>query len=248
MLVFFLHPLNAFNQHFKSTDFHDIRIGDRLGKDILSSLPKNSLILLGSDTAVFNSQYIQLSENFRTDVFIPSYISIYEKYKNENMELKKATVEIARKYLKLKKDDVVFELLMLRAISKKTPVFYLYAPDYDAALYPEIKFMPYGLLSKLADENDLKLTQEEFVKQQDKIFEKMQFEYLSKNQDVLLTNYNFIHISSIYSLAYLRTSSYILEYYKDSETAKVYFRKAKEIDPTLQEPIRKYLYPNQNKK
>lgn len=234
LLIFFLYPFRLFTSHFSSTDFHNIRMGDNLAKDILSQLPKDTILILHSDTALFNTMYIQLAEKMREDIFIPTDYTLSKNYTDKQKEFYTTMRSLIKKNRALEKDNASLLLFIFNSRKSKNPAFYLYPQKYDIKKYKEIRFIPYGLLFKLADDSDLKLSKEEYEKKQNELLSKTHAEDMIRYRNLIRTNYNFIYISSIYSEAYLNIANYLLYYYKYPEKAKIYMEKANELNPTLQ--------------
>ena len=234
LLIFFFYPLKLYSSHRLSTDFHNVWLGDNLAKDILSPLPNNTILILYSDIAEFNTRYIQLSEKMREDIFVPTDYTIFKNYTDKQKIFYTNMKSLIKKNRVLEKDTASLVLLILNSQKFKNPVFYLYPQKYDIEKYKEIRFIPYGLLFKLADDSDLALSKEEYEKKQNELLKKTHAEDMIRYRDLIKTNYNFIYISSIYSEAYLNTANYLLYRYKDPEKAKIYMEKANELNPTLQ--------------
>ena len=234
LLIFFLYPFRLFTSHSPSTDFHNIWIGDNLAKDMLSQLPKDAILILYSDTASFNTRYIQLAKKIREDVFVPTDYVTFKNYADKHKMFYTTMQSLIKKYKGIEKDNASLLLLILNSQKSKNPVFYLYPQQYNFEKYKEIRFIPYGLLFKLADNSDFKLSKEEYEKKQNELLSKTHAQDLIKYRNLIKTNYNFIYISSIYAEAYLNTGKYLLHHYGDVEKAKIYVDKANELNPTLQ--------------
>ncbi len=231
LLIFCLYPFHLFSTHFVSTDLHNTFIGDNLAKDILNPLPKNSIIIQIHDTSVYNTRYSQIAYDTRTDILAPISYKDYLSYAEDNGLISFQNLLINKDRELKHKSTATIVLMGLNSIKQKTPVFFLYPPDFDKNKYNDIKFIPYGLLQKLANDKDLGLTKEEFIKQQENILNKTQAQDFIKDRSLVLTNYNFISISSIYFAAYLNTSKYLFVHYHDTKAANIYLDKAQRLDP-----------------
>lgn len=230
LLIFFLYPVKLFSSHSISTDFHNVWIGDNLAKDILNSLPKNSVAIVSNDTAVFNIRYIQLAENIREDVFVPVHFSDFRDYAiKKGFISKQNSFNKEGKGLKIKEADSLLKILS--SIKSSIPVYFLYIPQYNQDKLKEIKFIPYGFLFKLEDDKDLRPTKEEYIKQQENLLGKTHAQDFARYKSLIATNYNFISIFSLYFEAYLNKWEYLSSHYNDSVSGKIFLDKATEIKP-----------------
>ncbi len=231
LAIFFLIPYNSFSAHYNSTDLHNIWIGDNLGKDIIMNLPKNSLILPFHDTIQFNTKYIQFAQNIRRDVFIPSAVSgINDFYYPDNMvfnELK----SVNKKYKNL--DMATLITITFYSLRNEKPLFTLNPIPYNKKIFNKtVILVPYGLLFKIADDYDLKMTAKEFDNRQKKLLQNTQInEFLTneKYSELANTNFNFISIKEIYYRAYMVTASFLADHYKDKKRADYYINKVKNL-------------------
>lgn len=229
LFIFFVLPFNAFFSNFYATNLSKITIGDRLAEDILISMPRDSIAIIYDDAAAYSVNYLQFSKGIRTDVYAPTDYSDLNSFVQKDKILKERVNFLLKKYKNI--DTVSLLLLTLYPQREKIPIFYVYLPLEDVKLYHEnIDYIPYGLLLKLAVKEDLELTKEEFIKKQEDLFKEMQFDYLKKNEDIINTNYNFIHIRSLYARAYLNTAIYLRNHYKDEKSAESFLKKAINLD------------------
>ncbi len=70
-LIIFLYPLAQLGMTFWR--FYGLpadRTADNLGRDMLSPLPKDSILVLGRDTALFSTQYVRYALLYRPDVIV----------------------------------------------------------------------------------------------------------------------------------------------------------------------------------
>ncbi len=230
LLIFFIYPYHLFSSHYSSTDLHNVWIGDNLATDVLMSLPRNTVLLLYDDTTAYNTEYLQLAKNTRRDVFTPTDNPVLGKYIRNNKTLFTKVGTLLGRYKDL--SDNKDSLVLLMFYSLKKPVFYLYLPAYDPEKYNKvIIFIPHGLLLKPADETDLRMSEKDFIKQQNKLLAKTHIGDLISHKNLIDTNYNFLYIRSVYRHALINTAIHLRYYYKDKKEAQVYIDKAKELDP-----------------
>ncbi|GAG16550.1 unnamed protein product, partial [marine sediment metagenome] len=73
-IIIFILPLSLFITNFKRISIlkNDLT-AENMAKDFLVPLPKNSLLIVSSDTTVFDVQYVRYVLGFRDDVILVSY-------------------------------------------------------------------------------------------------------------------------------------------------------------------------------
>jgi hypothetical protein len=119
--------------------------GDNLGRDILTSLPHNSILLLSRDTTLFTTQYVRYALNVRPDIKVlhigrlasPEYFESI-KYNFPDLTLPASTNR-----------DSLVELIKLNA--DKYPVFTSLEFFIDSSWY----WVPFGLVYKLVSHDAL---------------------------------------------------------------------------------------------
>jgi len=69
--IFFILPLSIFISNFKRISIlkNDLT-AENMAKDFLAPLPKNSILILSSDSAIFDAQYLKYAVGFRDDVIL----------------------------------------------------------------------------------------------------------------------------------------------------------------------------------
>src|SRR5690606_28896053 len=68
LFIFLLIPATAYIVNVQKTNLSDVYLGDNIGKDVLESATKNSILLLYTDNYIFNSIFVQNAYNVREDV------------------------------------------------------------------------------------------------------------------------------------------------------------------------------------
>lgn len=69
MIIFILYPLGLFlNNYPKISILTNDSTAENLGRDILASVAQNSILIISSDTPLFNTQYVYYAEKFRKDI------------------------------------------------------------------------------------------------------------------------------------------------------------------------------------
>ncbi len=135
------------------------------GKEILSSLPKNSILINGPLDTIFTFWYLEWAENFRADVIQANFNTFYQPYflnqlKSRNPELNLPDLE---KFFAMTDNPQILSKLTMEKfvkINKKTPIFFNFYP------YPfssEISLYNKGVLYTTDKDFPFLLTQDKFL-------------------------------------------------------------------------------------
>lgn len=124
---------------------HDDQTAEKLGKDILDHTPKGSIILLGGDTTLFNTQYVYYANKtiYKDTIIIHASKLTLEFYARA---LKKHYPSLVIK----KPDD--FSMSALISDNKKN--FLIYSNYKYPLKDTQLEWRPQGLLFKLVNKND----------------------------------------------------------------------------------------------
>lgn len=226
--IFLIIPISLFYYNFPKTDLSNITIGDDFAYDYLSFLPQNSLFLVGGDTPLLNSWYIHYGLNYRKDITIVNMNqtktdTYYNKEQKEYLNKNPKDV-----------NDPNLRLKLLKYISQKRPV---YASETIPAVgnSEKIKWVPYGLVNKFFSQKDELPSQEEYFSQNRKIWDNQKYFLNLKKQEKYLARTSLIlsDIPSAYANALLLTGNYILEQYKNKDSALAYFISAQKTAPNF---------------
>ena len=226
MLFFFLLPLMLFFDNLRVLDLrHSVRITEVFARELLKSLPKNTVLIAQHDNIIFPVWYTEYSQGFRDDV----YATLPHELKN-----------LARRgMIKLTPNPIVSVLPSdadpdndVHAIALQLPTAVVISEsDYHGFVKADtIVLIPHGFVLKYANESERKLTKEQFLKRQDALLAGLSDprELLSaekKERLWLLRN-----IPLFYSHAYANTGYFLMYAYKDYSLARKYFMKAISID------------------
>ncbi|PIS09689.1 hypothetical protein COT75_00640 [Candidatus Beckwithbacteria bacterium CG10_big_fil_rev_8_21_14_0_10_34_10] len=88
-IILFIIPLSFLISNFKKISIlkNDLS-AEKMVEDLLRPLPENSIILVSSDTTVFNSNYVRYVLNYRQDVIVVDYphlpLNYYQKLLNKH--------------------------------------------------------------------------------------------------------------------------------------------------------------------
>lgn len=130
--------------HLKQVDMSENRMAQRLTDDLLSELPRRSLILTNSDNYLAPMEYAQIVHHRRPDITIVAFSEVsMEWYRHQ---LTNADVRLPKKYLKASHDELLLQLI---ANNRHRPIF-LTTP-YDSVL-KKYQLQPAGQLLRLTDE------------------------------------------------------------------------------------------------
>lgn len=224
LVPFLLIPLLFFLYNYQRTDLHDVWLGDNLGRDILEPLPENSALFLAGDTAVLNTMYMQYGRDVRKDIQI---------YNLPRVITDESFIEQAKKVLTLnaiRPVDTITVLVMLSS-QKTRPIFSNIALESDDAEVDNVLWLPYGLIFKLADEADKKMTLDDFIVKQETIWRKLHIPPNMHDLRPSESNLSILGIPRAYADGYNHVGNYVDSFYHSSEKAKDYYEKALMIDP-----------------
>lgn len=191
-ISFLVMPAYLLILNYPRTDLHNNWIGDKFAKDILSSLPKNSILLVNNeDNVIFNSLYVQYAQNFRKDIKITSAHTL-------------KSIPLLDAYLNQHKNNSIFT----------TSFTYAYWNWFPVAVVPQ------GLVLKFVMPNDKMILdgKDYYLNNQIDLLNKLS-SGLPENKNISHLLY-LIEIPGYYAMAYINTADYILHRYKDSENAK----------------------------
>lgn len=223
VLIFFLIPLSFFLKNYSKTNLSNVWIGDYYAEDILSSLPKDSLLLLNSDTAMFNSLYIQQAMGIRKDIVITfnpiNPNNIYEEEKRTLLKKKK-----------IPKEELDFEVI--ESLSKKREIFSMEKRIYSKKVNNKklsTQWIPYGLVFKLAKVKDFNLKKEDYLIQQEKIIHNFRMTKNDFENEAFYRSLTLNEIPSMYAGSFYDIANYLITFYKDTKASKAYCQRTIDI-------------------
>ncbi len=215
--VFILIPLMLFRFNYVKTDLSGLTAGDDVAYDLLSPLPKNSMIFLNGDTVLFNTWYVHFGKNFRPDVQVVNINGV-----TENKYFKDKQESYLKKYPN-EKNKINSNVNVTLEIAKTTPVFSI--ADIEPTKGKQLNWVPYGLSNKLFI-GDLP-SNAEYKKQMGKLWKSF---HIPKTDTLVMGNLTIADIPLFYSNALVRTGNYFLNHYGDKVSASEYYQKALEAD------------------
>ena len=225
IVIFLILPIALFNINFSKIDLHAVWVGDNLGTDILQPLPKNSVLAIEGDTAFFNTEYMQIARNVRRDITLTNVISLND-HKNIMQDIAKTTGG------KDVPTDIKF-LIALESFSKSRPVFATTQFQFRDNLYPHINWIPYGILFKIADKQEMQLTEPQFISLQENLFKQMHLPASFSKTAMAFHNLTISDIPAVYAQGYVNIGDYLLSHYGDVSLAKIYYLRSIDTYPFL---------------
>ena len=218
MMVFWIIPPLLFLANFNKTNLSKVNVGDKLGYDVLSYLPKNSIIVIDGDTLVTNTWYIHYVKGVRPDVevaqkggfannyFLDTQIS---KYKEEH---------------KTKIEDFALTEKVFEQLSGDREIFFI-----TPLSFKNIVWVPQGLSLRYVSKDRLP-NREDYISSQKLLWQKIS---PPKRKDLKISERNLIpsFIPLPYAVALVMTGDYIIANYADIDNAIYFYRKAISVDP-----------------
>ena len=203
--IFLLIPLQLFIYNYPKTNLSKVTIGDELGKNYLTPLPQHSVLLLASDTSLFNALYLRYSLNYRTDVTVLNAIDP----KDTNTELGKLSKDVT---IPSKDNEQSAALLKnIESSDKSYPIF----SEVPFKGNPNITWVPYGLVYELRRPEETKLTSQEFSSRSQKIWSELHVPIYNKNVTPAYHNLSLAAIYNTYAWALWHTGVYSSNTYND---------------------------------
>jgi len=222
-VFFFLIPLQLLLFNMPKTDLSQVYIGDMLGADFLNPLPAHAILLVGGDTALFNTWYMHYARHVRSDVVLINLsLATMDPYiqKEENL--------VKKQFPKAKDNELVAKTLL--AVSQKRPVF-----SYEQLQAPgntKLSWIPTGLVYQLSADGS---KPEKFVFLKN-INNTMQKIHTPLQKEKNYKNFTIADIPLIYAKSTWAVGNYLLNTYKDPDTALDFYKKALTISPTFESP------------
>jgi tetratricopeptide (TPR) repeat protein len=205
------------------TDLHTVWIGDNLGIDLLSPVNSNGFLILSTDNIFFNSEYVQLARGVRRDVTIANlpYLPQHSLFLSYRRHIQKSAPQQSKDYQ------------TLLAINHDHPIFSWSNFEVSKNKAEQFTWIPYGLGYKLADEKDLTRTEENYITQQENIWQTFHLP-LRDSLSLSERGLSVINIPAIYAAGLSNIAHYIRVHYSDYAMAKRYYQKAVAVDPEFE--------------
>jgi len=150
--------LPPFICNMEEADFRNNYLDYDYGKNILDSLPENSILFLKGDLPSLAIDYLQMVEGYRTDVTVIDQVKLHYDWYGEQIKKRFPQVVIpGEKYDREK----VFNINLIEANINKFPIFFT---DFEERSFEKkYKEIPWGLVRKVVPlEEDI--SREEIIK------------------------------------------------------------------------------------
>lgn len=222
---------STFLTNYPKLNFRHVYIGDNFAQSILDPLPKNSMLLLTSDTMSFNALYLQNAYAYRTDVYIPGLQDGFVKHFSKYSGLSDTDL---RESLIAKRGAVAKDMLFASiapALADGVPIFSDTEFELIDNQHGRIVSIPYGLLYKLSFEDQANMSQEDYVNSVNHFLSQLKTTDIQDHPVILQNNLIYADIQKLYSIAYFRVADYVAESYQDLDSAKMYVKKSIELEP-----------------
>lgn len=221
--VFILIPVLLFYYNFPKTDLHNLWIGDNLGVDFLSTLPKNSVLVLSGDTVLFNAWYVHYARNFRPDVKLVNLNGIAgDKYLDPKVSSMK------KKNPKASDEEVI--ITIIKEMDKERPLFSY--NQVQPSKGEKLVWLPSGLSFKLLTDKRGLPSKEEFLARQKKVWQTLHVPDTESNK-LIFGSLSISDIPSIYANALLAAGNFVLSEYEDQKEALSFYLEAQKTDPNF---------------
>lgn len=215
---FLIIPFFLIKYNYAKTDLSQTHIGNNLAIDILSNLPKNSVLFVSGDTIVFNVWYLNFVLGYRKDVDI-----INPERVGANKYLEEEMAKYKKKHPETKQNEISGKTL--DEIAKKRTVFSTYEIGYNPS---NTMLLPKGLVFEIIHKDDAP-SKEKYLKEVEEILRKLQ---RPRRESLAQADRNVIapEVPLFYSNALVRIGDFLDSYYKDSQKAEHYYRRALWLD------------------
>lgn len=219
--IFLLIPIQLFIYNYPKTNLSQVHIGDELGKNYLTPLPQHSVILLASDTSLFNTLYSRYALHYRTDVTVLNAID--PKDTNTVLSSLSSDVTIPEK----DNEQSAALLKNIESSDKSYPIF----SEVPYKGNPNITWVPFGLVYELRRKQEPQLTSQEFSSRSQKIWSHLKVPLYNKNPTPAFHNLSLAAIYNTYSWALWHTGVHSSNTYNDYTNYASYMLKSLSVYP-----------------
>lgn len=236
VIIFSIVPFLLFVKNIKLTNLSHVYIGDNIAKDVMQPLGNNSFLFVDNDEYAFNTIYIQLEYGIRKDISIPGKNTGFDKFlvsSKVNLKTDLDTYQLERRNT-VDSGELYAGIANLidggiDVYSSVTKVFI----DNKTGKYVTI---PYGLVYKFIKADTKLPSKEEYLKQQDRIWENFHLSDFESQEEIIKYSLTLSSIKRYYALGYQNTAQFIKYYYKDENLYSIYMKKAFDMDPVFSVP------------
>lgn len=226
-------PASLFFTNYTKTNLHEVYIGDNFARDILSSMPQDSIFFAHDDSVVFTSFYMQYTKGYRKDIIIPGNHEGYQVVLKESGFSKEESSDYGKKFGNTLSKELLYNIIA-NLVEHNNVYTDTAINDAGRADKPLIS-VPYGFIYKVYLADNLHLSKEEFLKTTEDVIQKYHIEKLTQKEDIINEHLYLSQIRRFYAVGYLNIAQFLSSYYKDPQTAYIYYEKAYDLDPLLEE-------------
>lgn len=215
---FLIIPILMLKYNFPRTDLSKTDIGNSLARNILISLPKESVFFVTGDNTTFNLWYVYyvLKERQDVDIINPPGVG-------NNLYLDKEINEFFKKNPKTSRKDIVVKTFA--ELSKKRRIF----SNYELNPLPKDSVLiPKGLVFEIISSQNIP-RKEQYLGEIEDVLRHLK---IKRRETLSLAEQNFIapEIPFIYANGLVRIGDFLVDRYDDPKTAENYYRRALWID------------------
>ena len=209
IIMLFAIPLVLFKDNFAKTDLSKTQIGNNFALDILTPLPRNSVIFPHTDTITFNIWYAHYVLGIRGDVEIVNMPGAggdsYQKYKVKGNSTPSKGIALEFK--------------------EGVPVFFTYETSFGS---DDLILIPRGLIFELIYKKDIP-AKEVYIKDIEKTLRSL---HIPRKRTLVLSEQNLItpEIPTFYSNALIHIGNFVHFHYQDPKRASKYYQEAVLVD------------------
>jgi hypothetical protein len=220
LLPFIIIVIQMIYYNQEKTNLSQTKIGSNFVYDILSPLPKNSIIFLTGDSGTLNSWYVHYVEKFRSDVIFVGSFGDRNDFEN------RIIADFKKKNPDTKLKDEVIMIKTFPNILKTRDIYSMYIFPLGNKDY---FWMPLGLVNKLTLISHIP-TEEEYIKFVNNITGQYHVAFREK---LLPSEQNNIvpNMSEQYSNAYNSFGDFLYVQYGNKSKAYNFYKMAEKIDP-----------------
>ena len=202
------------------TDLSTTKIGSNFVKDLLSPLPKNSVIFLLGDLGTLNTWYVHYVEGYRPDIILAGSFGDRNDYENKI-------------YADFKNKNKKSKLSMEAVVIKQLPEILKTRKVYSMFQFPlgrkDYMWVPKGLVFELTKKSNIP-DRDAYIREMREITKTYKIAY---RDELLQSEQNNIapYMSKQYANAFNHIGDFIYVRFGDLSSAYSYYSRAQIIDP-----------------
>lgn len=225
-LFFLLLPLILFIKNVKILDLRDsTRITEVFSEELLTSLPKNTVVIAQHDNVLFSVWYMEYAKGVRSDVYTTLPGEMKALAERGMVRLNPNPITTALRNDTDPDNDVHNIALQLpTSVVISESDYHSFVKDNKVILFP------YGLVLKYADASEREMSKESFLEKQNVRLKKLSNPNSLLSQEKKERLWLLSNFPLFYAHAYTNTGYFLMYAYNDYPQARKYFKKAISID------------------